>query len=160
MQAIVNRLKNALSGQCLPEKLTPSARRNGAVLRSSSSLRRRPIKPRGCTDPGHVQPGRPTTCGCAANDTTCITTYQGILQRFQNAFQASLGGASQPTPVACIFKQLAPGLDFTGVTCEGSTQRGWCYVEGAANTGGCPQAIKFGGTGPPAGTTMSLVCPQ
>ena len=39
----------------------------------------------------------------------------------------------------------------------GSQSIGWCYVSGSA-TGGCPQAIKFGGQGPPAGTTISLEC--
>ena len=65
---------------------------------------------------------------------------------------------SQPTPVACVFKQLLPGTDFQGLTCEGSQNVGWCYVSKAPATGGCPQAIKFGGSGPPAGTTISLEC--
>ncbi|HEX4514096.1 MAG TPA: hypothetical protein VH054_11185, partial [Polyangiaceae bacterium] len=113
----------------------------------------------GCTDPGMCNPANPTTCGCAANDTNCISTYQGILQRYQEEFQAGLGdgGAAQTTPVACVFKQLLPNVDYTGATCEGSQNIGWCYVEGSA-TGGCPQAIKFGGQGPPAGTTISLEC--
>jgi hypothetical protein len=158
MQAIVNRLKNALSGQCLPEQLTPA--QDGSVpclilvVYPSQT-----DQSSGCTDPGMCNPANPTTCGCAASDTQCIATYQGILQRYQEQFQASLGDAgSQPTPVACVFKQLIPGTDYQGATCEGSQNIGWCYVQGSANTGGCAQAIKFGGQGPPAGTTISLEC--
>jgi len=160
MQAIVNRLKNALSGQCLPEKLLPAGDGSVPCLilviypgQTDQSA--------GCTDAGMCNPANPTTCGCLASDSNCIATYQGILQRYQDSFKASLGdgGASQPTPVACVFKQLlAPGDYPQGGTCEGTPNVGWCYVEGAAQTGGCPQAIKFGGSGPPAGTTISLEC--
>jgi len=165
MQAIVNRLKNALSGQCLPEKLTPAG--DGSVpCLILVEYPGQTDQSAGCTDAGMCNPANPTTCGCAATDTACISTYQGILKRFQDQFQASLGdgGASQPNPVACVFQQLLPSGNcsnatcYTGATCEGSANVGWCYVEGAGNTGGCPQAIKFGGSGPPAGTTISLEC--
>jgi hypothetical protein len=159
MQAIVNRLKNALSGQCLPEQLSPAA--DGSVPCLILVIYPgQTDQAGGCTDAGMCNPANPTTCGCAASDTNCIATYQGILQRYQDSFKASLGdaGASQPTPVACVFKQLLPGTDYQGATCEGSQNVGWCYVSGSANTGGCPQAIKFGGSGPPAGTTISLEC--
>jgi hypothetical protein len=99
-------------------------------------------------------PADPTTCGCQADDTNCITAYKNILSRYQTQFQASLGdgGASQPTPVACIFQQIA------SPTCASSQDAGWCYVEGVGNTNGCPQAIQFGGSGPPSNVTISLEC--
>jgi hypothetical protein len=159
MQAIVNRLKNALSGQCLPEKLNPAA--DGSVPCLILVIYPgQTDQTAGCTDQGMCNPANPVPCLCTAGDTNCIATYQGVLKRYQDNFQASLGdgGASQPTPVACVFKQLLPGTDFQGATCEGSQNVGWCYVQGSANTGGCPQAIKFGGAGPPAGTTISLEC--
>jgi hypothetical protein len=161
MQGIVNRLRTTLAGQCMPTKLTPTS--NGTV--DCNILVIYPgqtDQSAGCTDSGMCNPANPVTCGCAANDSACIVSYQSILKRYQDEFRASLGdgGASQPTPVVCVYKQLVSGTDYPGATCEGSTNAGWCYVQGAENTGGCPQAIKFGGSGPPAGTTLSLECSQ
>jgi hypothetical protein len=160
MQAIVNRLKNALSGQCLPEKLSPDPNNNNQVpCLILVEYTGQTDQANGCTDAGMCNPANPTTCGCAASDQTCIDTYKGILTRFDDSFQASLGdAASQPSPVVCVFKQLVNPTDYTGNTCEGTANPGWCYVEGSGNTGGCAQAIKFGGSGPPAGTTISLEC--
>jgi len=161
MQGIVNRLKTALAGQCLPEKL-PLKADGTADCTILVIYPAQTDQSAGCTDAGMCNPATPTTCGCAPNDSACFAHYQHILVQFQSAFQASLGdgGASQPTPVACIYRELAQGTDYAGTTCEGSTGAGWCYVEGVANTGGCPQAIKFGGSGPPPGTTLSLTCSQ
>ena len=100
----------------------------------------------GCTDPGMSQPD------------------PSVVKRYDDQFIAGLGdaGASQQPPVVCQFQQLTPNCTgptcYNGPTCDGSPNLGWCYVEGAANTGGCAQAIKFGGSGPPAGTTVDLEC--
>ena len=143
MQGIVNRLKGALGGQCMPMQLPQTS--NGMVACSILVIYPgQTDQASGCTDPGMSQP------------------LQTQLQQFQSQFQASLGdgGASQPTPVLCVYKQLAQGTDFQGASCEGSANAGWCYVQGSANTGGCAQAIKFGASGPPAGTTVALECSQ
>jgi hypothetical protein len=146
MQAIVNRLKSALSGQCLPQQL--QAATNGAIpclilIEYPSQTN----QAAGCTDPGMTQP------------------TSDVLTRFDQTYLASLGdaGAGMSPPVVCVFNQLIQGTDYTGATCEGSACTsancaGWCYVSGAANTGGCAQAIKFGGAGPPAGTVIDLEC--
>ncbi len=43
--------------------------------------------------------------------------------------------------------------------CSGSTQPGWCYVQGAAAQKlGCPYTIEFTSTMPPSGSTTSLQC--
>lgn len=83
-----------------------------------------------------------------------------VLTRFDQTYLAGLGDAGGPTtpPVVCVFQQLTSPADYTGASCEGSPNQGWCYVSGAGATGGCPQAIKFGGSGPPAGTTIDLEC--
>jgi hypothetical protein len=141
MQAIVNRLKSALSGQCLPQTLTRAS--DGTVpCLILVVYNGQTDQATGCTDPGMSQPD-PT-----------------VVARFDQQYLASLGdaGTSQSPPVVCQFQQLTPGVDYTGATCDGSASIGWCYVEGAANTGGCSQAIKFGGGGPPAGTTIDLEC--
>ncbi|HEY1957650.1 MAG TPA: hypothetical protein VGH28_18650 [Polyangiaceae bacterium] len=61
--------------------------------------------------------------------------------------------AGETPPVVCIYQQL------TGA-CSGGPDVGWCYVEGAANTAGCAQAIEFGGSGPPPGTNVEIECSQ
>ena len=153
MQAIVNRLKKSLAQQCLPQKLHPDTTGNVPCL-VLAEYKTQTDQAAGCTDPGMCNPADPTTCGCKADDANCIATYKNILSRYQHEFQASLGdaGASTPTPVACIFQQIADP------TCSKSPNAGWCYVEGTANTGGCPQAIQFGGSGPPSSVTISLEC--
>jgi hypothetical protein len=174
MQAIVNRLKAALGGQCLPEELTQD-QTTGQVpclVLAVYSSQTDQTAANACTDPGMCNPALPQTCGCAANDADCAATYTGILQRYQESFQASLpdSGTPTPTPVVCVFQQLTPEASCTGTNCYTGTpgsncanapapnNTGWCYVQGAANTGGCAQAIKFGGAGPPAGVTIDLEC--
>ncbi|HEY1960079.1 MAG TPA: hypothetical protein VGH28_30930 [Polyangiaceae bacterium] len=142
MQAIVNRLKSALAGQCLPQTLTRGT--DGTVpCLILVVYPNQTDQSAGCTDPGMSQPDA------------------SVVQRFDQQFIAGLGdaGAGQQPPVVCQFQQLTQGTDYQGASCEGSAAIGWCYVEGAANTGGsCSQAIKFGGSGPPAGTTVDLEC--
>jgi hypothetical protein len=153
MQAIVSRLKKQLAQQCLPQKLVRDTAGDVPCL-VLAEYKGQTDQAAGCTDPGMCNPADPTTCGCKADDVSCIATYKNILSRYQQGFQASLGdgGASQPTPVACIFQQIADPA------CSKSQGAGWCYVEGAANTGGCPQAIQFAGSGPPNNVTISLEC--
>jgi hypothetical protein len=144
MQAIVNRLKNVLGGQCLPETLARAS--DGTVpclvLVIYTQLTDQNA---GCTDPGLTQPDADT------------------LTRFRDQWNASQGdaGTSAPPPVVCVLTQLTPGTDYTQPTCDnqGNAPPGWCYVEGVGNTGGCPQAIKFSPQGQPkSGTTISLEC--
>ena len=153
MQAIVTRLKKSLAQQCLPQKLMRDTAGNVPCL-VLATYPAQTDQASGCTDPGMCNPADPTTCGCKADDASCIAAYKNILGRYAQEFQASLGdgGASAPTPVACIFQQIADPK------CSSGTSAGWCYVEGATSTGGCAQAIQFGGSGPPSGVTISLEC--
>jgi hypothetical protein len=135
MQAIVNRLKSALDGQCLPQPLVPAS--DGTI--PCEVLVEYPSQTNqaaGCTDPGMSQP------------------TQDVLTRFD----ASIGDSGINPPVVCVFQQLIQGTNYTGGTCQSSTDQGWCYVSGPGNTGGCAQAIKFGGSGPPSGTIVDLEC--
>jgi len=142
MQAIVNRLKSALSGQCLPETLTRDPNNGTVPCLVLVVYPNQTDQAAGCTDNGMSQP------------------TPDIIQRFDEQYLAQLGdaGGSTTPPVVCEFKQLTPNVDYSGATCDGQSNIGWCYVEGSANTGGCPQAVKFGGGGPPAGTTIDLEC--
>ncbi len=150
LTALFDRLVTDVDGQCFPETLHHLA--NCSV--SCQLLIEYPSQTdqsAGCTDPGTSQPDPAT------------------LDWFRTRYLASFGDAGwEPVPVACVYRQLSgqfpgcsnPSPDFTGATCAGSPNEGWCYVEGAANTGGCPQGIVFGGAGPPPGTTLSLTCLQ
>jgi hypothetical protein len=136
MQAIVSRLTGPLNGQCLPQALTKTA--NGTV--ACSVLVVYPMQTdqaAGCIDPGMSQPS------------------PSQLSDFQTQWQSQNGAG--PSPVVCVFQQLAAGTDYSGASCEGSPSPGWCYTQGVD---GCAQAIKFGASGPPAGTTVSLQCSQ
>ena len=151
MQGIVNRLKGALSGTCLPQPLPQAA--NGTVGCSIVvAFPTQTSQTAGCTDPGMCNPAVPSTCGCAANDTACNAKYQAILLGFQQQYQSSIG-----VPVFCVYEQLAQGVDYQGPSCEGSPAAGWCYAKGID---GCAQSIRFAGSGPPPGTIVSLECSQ
>ena len=159
MQAIVDRLAQALAPTCLPNALKKST--DGSVPCSLLTVYpSQTDQAAGCTDPGMCNPASPTTCGCAANDDTCAAGYEGILARFRQQYLAALGdaGAGAAVPVVCVYQQLLPGSGYTGPTCADSANSGWCYIEGAENTGGCAQAIQYGGSGPPPGTTVDLEC--
>ncbi len=144
MRAIVARLKTALAGQCLPQTLTRDQSTGTVPCVILVVYPNQTDQAAGCTDPGTLQPD------------------PSILARFDAQFVAGLGdaGASQRPPVVCELEQLTPGVDYAGASCAGQPKAGWCYVEGAANTGGCAQAIKFGASGPPQGVTLDLECLQ
>jgi hypothetical protein len=163
MQAIVNRLKNALSGQCLPQQLTAAS--DGTIpclilIEYPSQMQTGSAG--NFTDP----PGSCTDAGMSILGKGSMADPDGsLLARFNQGYLAALGdaGVGQTPPVVCEYQQLlqsamAGNNTYTGATCEGQPNPGWCYVSGAANTGGCAQAIKFGGAGPPAGTTVNLEC--
>jgi len=90
----------------------------------------------GCTDPGMLQP------------------TSDVLSWFDKQY------APEKPPVICVYDQLVAGTDFVGGTCKDTPSAGWCYVEGAANTGGCAQSIEFGAAGPPPGTDVEIACSQ
>jgi hypothetical protein len=164
---IIDRLKNALTNQCLPQKLTTD--QTGAV--SCLILVTLPASAGGsCTNPN-----------CDANQGLSVPD-QVVLQKFcstqENAFNASGGAkAGLPDPAnqsVCQLTELinkdppaggstASGVSFSRASfdntgsCATSMQSGWCYVEGGAAKG-CAQAIVFAANSPPAGSTSSLQC--
>ncbi len=106
----------------------------------------------GCTDPGTSQPDPAT------------------LARF-----AAQQPGDGPAPVACLYRQLVGGAsssvaratgctndspDYSGESCAGGEQAGWCYAMGADVTGGCPVAIQVGASAPPRGTHVHFDCLQ
>jgi hypothetical protein len=149
--AIINRLKNALSVQCLPQKLIPGP--DGAV----PCLILVTLPKQGgedlCNNPA---------LGLSAPKGDLLARFQAA----QHAAWAASGGASsmQPDPSlfpVCVLNQLVNvgtmAKDFSSGTCAGSKDPGWCYIEGAA-AGSCPQQILFTNGEPPHGSTVNLQC--
>jgi hypothetical protein len=97
MQAVVNRLKNALSGECLPAPLPI-----GACL-MLVEFPNQTDQSMACDAPGLSQPPA------------------SLLEYHRSQYQASLGdgAASQPVPAICVLQQLA--------TCGSGSEPGWCY---------------------------------
>ena len=167
MQAIVNRLKNALSGQCLPQQLTAAS--DGTIpclilIEYPSQMQTGSAG--NFTDP----PGSCTDAGMSILGKGSMADPDGsLLARFNQGYLAALGdaGVGQTPPVVCQFQQLLQSLRlgrsrkqhvYGRLPARANPTRACATPSGAANTGGCAQAIKFGGAGPPAGTTVNLEC--
>ncbi|HXN30483.1 MAG TPA: hypothetical protein VN894_01420 [Polyangiaceae bacterium] len=148
VNAIIDRLKNALSVQCLPQKLKLDAATNTVPCLILVTLQKG-----GCNGAGLSLPP------------------PDVLSRFQAAQHAdwltSCGGKTScvlqdaSTLTTCALTELTPksngGADFQGGDCSGSPDPGWCYVEGAA-AGSCSQQILFTTNEPPQGATVTLQC--
>jgi hypothetical protein len=138
VKAIVDRLKNALANQCLPNALTPHA--DGTV---------------DCLILETLPNGDQSQCNNAAAGFS--QPDADILAKFkesQNAVDPTGATAKLPT---CKLNQLV-GKDLLNGSCDQSSASGWCYVTGAA-AGTCPQAILFSpGGNPGVGAQISLQC--
>jgi hypothetical protein len=151
VNAIVNRLKNALSVQCLPQKLT--------------------VDPTTQTVPCLILVTLPTPGNqdvCTSNAASGLQpTPADVLSRFQgppHAAWLAQGGTSSGLPdpssfPTCTLQELVPGKDYpTGGDCSTATNPGWCYVEGASAGGSCSQQILFTMDEPPHGASVNLQC--
>jgi hypothetical protein len=163
VKAIVDRLKNALANQCLPQHLTPGA----------------------CGDVPCLILETLSTPGVACTSIPGLTDPDPqVLAKFreqQKADQGDIHGDAGPgfvdetkLPVCQVTQLIKPGnypgtcggnkalqpiTDFPEASgCGGSAEAGWCYVEGKA-AGTCAQAILFSPTGnPQVGAKISLQC--
>jgi hypothetical protein len=147
VNAIVNRLKNALSTQCLPQKLNVQADGTVPCLLLASF----PANAMGQNYCDKTQNGG--IPGLSPPD-------PGVLARFQGpaiAAWTKLGSDPATDPrkqPVCQLTQI--GADMANQVCV-SGGVGWCYVEGGAG-GGCPQQILFTANQPPQGAIVSLQC--
>jgi hypothetical protein len=146
MNAIVNRLKQSLSHQCLPQRLqiTSTPQANGNVSETVP-----------CLVLGTF-PNQP-----ASTDCTTIAGYTNpdpqTLQHFredQHAQWAQNGsaGTDPSTELTCQLTQLTPN-----VKCDTGTNVGWCYIDNGSVMG-CAQAILFNKSALKGGVTTSLQC--
>lgn len=146
--SIIDRLKNALANQCLPQALTPDT--EGRVPCLILEVLANPGGQNECDKPaqGLKQPD------------------PQVLQKFREEQQKELGdpktGAKDLSkfPV-CEVVQL---VKKAGDTCAKDSAAGWCYVvntDASQPAGSCPQAIVFSPSGnPQVGANVSLQCIQ
>ncbi len=137
VSAIVDRLKNALANQCLPQPLAVDAQGNVPCVILE------------------VLPDATSTCDARRG---LSDPPADVLAKFKESIRTGQPGDPWLDTI-CQVKQLT-GDDLVGGSCAQSTKAGWCYVTGAA-AGTCPQAILFSPTGSPVnGATISLQCTQ
>jgi hypothetical protein len=146
VSSIINRLKSALTNQCLPQTLTQTDAGTPCLILAT------------------LPQGSQADCGTTKTPGMVQPDPQ-ILQQFQSAAHQTWvqgGGASSGVPdpstlPTCQVDQLTGGaLDANG-SCKTSQSPGWCYVTGAA-AGTCAQAILFSPGTLPSGTTVNLQC--
>jgi hypothetical protein len=147
--AVVNRLKDSLTVQCLPQRLSQNASDLTVPCLILVTLPKQ---------------GDESACskipGLSAPDPIVLAAFKAA----QEAAWDPGSGAIEPKLLpTCALKQLTntqatDAQDFgPDGTCSGSTHSGWCYVEGAE---GCPQQILFtpAGTVVTSGATVNLQC--
>jgi hypothetical protein len=140
MNAIINRLKQALSHQCLPQRLQ--------------------IDPQTMSVPCLVLATFPTTSGdCASlmNGNGYINPDPQVLKHFQNDqhaqwVQGGMVGDDPSTYLTCELKQLTPNMH-----CDTGTNNGWCYIDDGSVMG-CTQAILFNKASQSSNAITSLQC--
>jgi hypothetical protein len=170
VSAIINRLKNALATQCLPQKLQPnSCGEVPCLILVSLTQDAVPGNTALCKNPGSA---------CMKYGGLAVPTDLDVASKFcdqQEAQWVANGGAQStaPDPLTiplCQMNQLvqppagapagcAPAtgvFDNTG-SCATSPVPGWCYAVGAA-AGGCGHSILFTAGEPPAHAVVSLQC--
>jgi hypothetical protein len=171
VNAIVNRLKTALSAQCVPQKLVADPQCGNYPCLVLVSLNK------------DVKPGDTSLCknpGTACDPTQGLITPTGadidVVAKFCDAQEAawahSKAGPEPLTVPVCEMRQLfqappgapagcpgaAAAADFDSLgSCAASQDQGWCYVTGQA-AGGCGHSILFTSAEPPAGSNVSLQC--
>ena len=145
VKAIVDRLKNALTTQCLPQKLTRDSTTNEVSCLVLAQLGE-------VTDSCEAQ-------GLKTPEATILAKFLEQ-QKVESGNTADGGTDLSKLPVCQLTQLTVP----PGQTCKDDTNKGWCYVEngsGASPAGRCPQALIFSGaTGGLAGATFSLQCIQ
>jgi hypothetical protein len=147
VRSIINRLKNALANQCLPQKLI--ADQTGEVpclilLTLTGS------------------PGDESTCtqrGFDIPDAAILAKFRQTQHSDYLANGGDKSGAQDPSTFpTCQLKQI---VETPGASCANDPGAGWCYVVNAGGqtpAGTCSQAILFTQSGNPSGATISLQC--
>jgi hypothetical protein len=140
VKAIVDRLANAISRQCLPRALT-KATAEGPEKGKVQCLMLMALPEKGTACPAGSKP--------PAAD---------ILSNFRDQQRIEQGNVSkEDDKTALPVCQLEQVVVEAGQTCEGPGN-GWCYTTTAQGQKGCPQSIVFQADAIPNGATVSLQC--
>jgi hypothetical protein len=147
MNAIINKLKNALSNQCLPQRLTIDPKTNQVPCLILGTFP---------GPPGSM--GVPTMCEAVPGG-AYITPDPTIVKEFKadqhgQWVQAGSVGDDPSTYLTCEVQQLTPNQ----VCNTSSMDNGWCYIEQNGATKGCAQEILFSKTALAPGVVTSLQC--
>jgi hypothetical protein len=171
VNAIVNRLKTALSAQCVPQKLVADKQCGQYPCLVLVSLDKdvHPGDTSQCKNPGAACDPNQGLLAPSMADADVIAKFCDAQEA---AWQHSKAGPEPYTVPVCVMRQLfqaPPGApntcpapagagDFDALgSCAASKDQGWCYVTGAA-AGGCGHSILFTSSEPPAGSNVSLQC--
>jgi hypothetical protein len=149
--AIVNRLKNALASQCLPQPLHPVETDAGLQVPCLILA----------TIPGTSAGSEATVCA-EHKDQGLSAPAADVLATFQmNAHAQWLNAMTGPDPstlATCEINQISVAAGSSCVGAGATSAQGWCYVTGKA-AGSCDtQAILFTPGTPPNGSTVNLQC--
>src|SRR5208282_5215447 len=152
--AIIDRLKAALSNACLPRQLDPAA--DGSVpCLVLVTLPTAPGVTGSCTNPTC-----PAGVGLTVPDSSVLAAFCAAAEANYTGEKNAPGDPAIQSvcQLAQLVKGQAPAADFDpNGSCAESTDKGWCYVQGAG-ANGCSQAIVFAQNSPPAGSLTSLSC--
>jgi len=139
--SIINRLKAALTNQCLPQKLSPDPTTGVVPCLILATL---------------PQKGDESQCtgGLSVPDPTVLAQFRASAEQQFNTNGGADAGLVDPAtlPVCQVNQNVVPA----GQSCKTGAP-GWCYVTGAA-AGSCSQAILFANGTLLPGTQISLQC--
>jgi hypothetical protein len=164
---IIDRLKNALTNQCLPQKLNLTKDQTAPCV----ILVTLPASVGGTC----LNPSCDANQGLSVPDPNVLSKFCATQEAaFNDAVRAAGGNANGLQDPAkqsvCALTELVnsdmgtstPAVsfktsNFMNGSCANAADKGWCYVEGNAAKG-CAQAIVFQSQSPPPGSTSSLQC--
>jgi hypothetical protein len=147
MNAIINKLKNALSNQCLPQRLTIDPQTNQVpclILGTFSG----PAGSMGVASSCEAVPGG----AYITPDPTVIKEFKA--DQHGQWVQAGSNGDDPSTDLTCEVAQLPPNK----VCNNSSADNGWCYIDNITTSTGCAQEILFSKTALQPGVVTSLQC--
>ena len=140
--AIVNRLKNALTTQCLPQKLQRDASNEVPCLVLATL----------------AEAGDTCTDGLTTPDPEILRVFREQ-QKAESGDTSAAGATDLSRLPVCVVPQTKVAA---GESCKDSTDVSWCYVENSGDknpAGRCPQALLFSaGSRKLQGARFSLQC--